>query len=461
MGVEGYGNKALSQQTVPPANMPPVNQPIPADVQDKLIKKERHEQDVMRLEQETKAISDVKIRLEQELKGLRDDRIRLNIALLETTQRVKDTEERLTSSEMRLRGLSTSEEALRKSLLARREVIGDVLAALQRMGRRPPPAVLVSPDDMLMSVRSAILLGAVLPELKSETQALVTDLTEMIRLRDAVAREREQIGQELVTLSQERTRLSGLIEARQQAVAGNEKNISQEQLRLQNLAAQSKDVRELVAGIDRDLSAFNRSLEESRQSQNNATRDVRQKLASASLKDPTRLAPKIAFSNMRGLLPMPVTGQLIKPFGSVDGYGVTTSGMTFLTRPQALVSAPADSWVAYSGPFRSYGKLLILNTGDGYYILLAGLGRTDVNIQQFVLAGEPLGVMGESTALLNDVIGTKTAATDKDKKQNLQNSNERAPEGAELYIEFRKDGTPIDPATWWLKTIARSPKERT
>ena len=57
-------------------------------------------------------------------------------------------------------------------------MLAEVLGALQRMGLNPPPALLVKPEDALSSVRSAILLGAVVPELRSQTEALLADLKE-------------------------------------------------------------------------------------------------------------------------------------------------------------------------------------------------------------------------------------------------------------------------------------------
>ena len=98
-----------------------------------------------------------------------------------------------------------------------------------------------------------------------------------------------------------------------------------------------------------------------------------------------------------------------------------------LARPQ--VTAPADGWVVFAGPFRSYGQLLILNAGGGYHVLLAGMERISVDLGQFVLAGEPVAVMGN---------GSRIAA--------ILATGSSQPV---LYIEFRKDGTPIDPGPWW------------
>jgi septal ring factor EnvC (AmiA/AmiB activator) len=100
------------------------------------------------------------------------------------------------------------------------------------------------------------------------------------------------------------------------------------------------------------------------------------------------------------------------------------------TQSAAIVTAPSDGSVLYAGPFRSYGQLLILNAGDGYHVVLAGMSRISVAPGQTVLAGEPVGAMGEAR------VASASAAP-------LGNT---APE---LYVEFRKDGKPVDPAPWW------------
>ena len=101
------------------------------------------------------------------------------------------------ASKQRLQTLTASEAAIRRSLESRRGVIVEVFAALQRMGRRPPPAVLVRPEDMLEAVRASILLGAVLPELRSETEVLATDLAELVRLKAAIVADRTRSGRNL------------------------------------------------------------------------------------------------------------------------------------------------------------------------------------------------------------------------------------------------------------------------
>ncbi len=151
-------------------------------------------------------------RLEAEAREIRADRARLAAALVETTQRLQAAEARAEAIETRLASLGAGEQAIRRSLEARRGLIGDVLAALQRMGRKPPPAVLVRPEDVLAAVRASILMGAVLPELRAEAEALAGDLAELVRLTERIAADREQARKEYADLAAERRRLATLVE---------------------------------------------------------------------------------------------------------------------------------------------------------------------------------------------------------------------------------------------------------
>jgi septal ring factor EnvC (AmiA/AmiB activator) len=149
----------------------------------------------------------------------------------------------------------------------------------------------------------------------------------------------------------------------------------------------------------------------------------------AALKDPGRLTPAIAFASAKGKLPLPASGVRIREFGANDGLGGTEKGLSIATRAGAQVTAPCDGWVVYSGVFRNYGQLLILNAGGGYHVLLAGMERISVDLGQFVVTGEPVAVMGG---------GVQSAAA------LAINSSQSV-----LYVEFRKDGTPVDPGPWW------------
>ncbi|MFL5082923.1 MAG: murein hydrolase activator EnvC family protein, partial [Microvirga sp.] len=149
--------------------------------------KAKREAELKAAQEALAAAAEAQRKLEREINELKADRAKLNAALIDGTRRMRATEERVATLEQRVDTASGSEAAIRRSLEARRSLVVEVLAALQRMGRRPPPAVLVRPEDILAAVRTSMLLGAVLPELRSETEALAADLSELVRLRAALA----------------------------------------------------------------------------------------------------------------------------------------------------------------------------------------------------------------------------------------------------------------------------------
>ncbi len=378
-------------------------------------------------------------RREADLESLRTDRLRLSAALIDTTARVRAAETQVSEVEKRLDLLTGSEDAIRTSLQARRSVVAEVLAALQRMGRKPLPAILARPDDVLLAIRTSMLLGAVVPELRSATEALAADLAELARLRASVATERDRLAAEVATLGDERTRLAALVEARQAAQSAAEGSLEGERQHAADLARQATSLKDLVTRLENDVASARRATEaaradeEARHKAAEAEADgVRAKAAAGAGKDPARLAPAVAFADARGRMAFPAAGSAIKNYGANDAYGGQEHGLSLATRPQAVVTSPADGWISFAGPYRSYGQLLIINGGDGYYIVLAGLERTSVAPGQFVVAGEPVGTMGDGSV--------KTAAA--------------IALGAGqpvLYVEFRKDGLAIDPSPWWAK----------
>ena len=136
-------------------------------------------------------------KIEADIEEIRTDRIRLTAALIDATEKVHAAETRVAEVEGRLDTLTGSEDAIKRSLEARRGLIAEVLGALLRMGRKPLPAILVRPEDMLLAIRTSMLLGAVVPELRSETEALASDLAELTRVRNSIVADRDMLSQDM------------------------------------------------------------------------------------------------------------------------------------------------------------------------------------------------------------------------------------------------------------------------
>lgn len=378
-------------------------------------------------------------RIVDDLEAIRTDRVRLNAALIETTQKVHDAEAKVATIEARLDTMTGSQDAIRQSLESRRGVIAEVLASLQRMGRKPPPAILVSPDDILKTIRTSMLLGAVVPELHAQAEALASDLGDLQRLRQSISAERDTLTVEVTGLEGEQQRLDGLIAARQAAQAEAETELGDEQGRAADLSRQATTLKDLIARMEGDMASARHAGDAARAADDERHRvaqadaeTIRARVAAGPFRDPARLTPAIDFADAKAMLSLPATGQIVKSFGSADEFGGTEKGLSIATRPGAVVSAPTDGWIAFSGPYRTYGQILIINAGGGYYIVLAGMKTVNVAPGQFILAGEPVAAMGDGSVRTAAAISLGAAEPI-------------------LYVEFRKDGTAVDPTPWWAK----------
>src|ERR1700752_1502253 len=267
--------------------------------------------------------AELSARLKAELDAIGEDRRKLNAMLIGSAASIRDLETRQAAAEARLGGLQTSEDTVRRSLGSRRAVIAEVLAALQRVGRKPPPALMVSPEDALQSVRTAILLGAVLPDMKIEVDTLLTDLAELVRLRSEIAAERDALGRDLAALSQERTRMTVLVAERQRKQADTEKALESERARAVQLARQANNLKDLIGRIEQEIASAARAAAAAR-----STEKPDSKPSLAALNDPGRLSPAIAFASARKTLPFPLNGIKIREFGMPDGLGGTEKGIS-------------------------------------------------------------------------------------------------------------------------------------
>ncbi|HEV7634163.1 MAG TPA: peptidoglycan DD-metalloendopeptidase family protein [Bradyrhizobium sp.] len=387
----------------------------------------QHEQQLEDARAQQRSAAEAQQKLKAEIAALGQDRSKLNAQLIEIAAQVRGVEIRIGEAEARLPSLDSREQQIRGSLDSRRSDIVEVLAALQRAGRRTPPALLVRPEDALQSLRTALLLGSVVPELRARAEKLTGDLTALIAVRKAIATERDRLAADRDKLRNDQIRLAALVDERQRQQSSFEKDMEAEGARAITLSRQADSLQGLIAKMEQDLkSAAKAAATASLQGTPVSPND---KPNLGALKDQTRQSPAIAFASAKGLFALPVNGVRIREFGGSDGSGGVQKGISLAARPGAQVTTPCDGWVVYAGPFRSYGQLLILNAGGGYHVLIAGMERISVNIGQFVLTGEPVATMG-STSLVASILATNASQP-------------------VLYVEFRKDGTPIDPGPWW------------
>ncbi|MCS0457156.1 MULTISPECIES: murein hydrolase activator EnvC family protein [Rhizobium] len=357
-------------------------------------------------------------------------------ALIDSATRRKSLEKQILESEKKLANLGVKEDAVRGSLHERRGLLAEVLGALQRMGRNPPPALLVTPDDALASVRSAILLGAVVPGIRKETDKLAADLANLSSLQAASAAEKSSLTATMTNSIEEERRMDLLLAENEKLSRSSAAQLDAERKRSEDLASKATSLEGLVASMEteiasvREAAAAARQAEENRKLLTDEQRAQAKALAESGVPDKNRIAPAYPFGELKAKLELPVAGDILRQFGDADGTGHEAMGMTLATNPETVVTAPADGLVVYAGAFRSYGQMIILDTGDGYHLVLSGMETISTRQGKFVFSGEPLAAMGAKRVASATALALETNRPT-------------------LYIEFRKDGKPVDSRPWW------------
>ena len=341
----------------------------------------------------------------------------------------QDSERMLARLEAEIAQLARDEAEAETRLHARRAQAGAAAMALQRLALHPPEAMFAQPVPPSDTVRGGILLRAAVPEIERRAALVRADLDILRAARETAAARRVAHAAEAAHLAQERRTLDEALAhkaALQKEVVAQGRATEQ---RLAALAAEAKGLNELMARIETEQAK--------RRAAEAAAAQAAAKAAAAKpaarpvpeSRKPTAAPPpsNTAFAKARGRMPMPVVGQIVLRYGQTTRAGLTHKGITLETQGGSTVIAPFAGYVVFAGEFRGYGQLLILDHGDGYHTLLAGLTRIDGVPGLWVETGEPVGIMGQLGA---------------------QGGSQGGASRPQLYVEIRRGGQPVDPLPW-------------
>ncbi len=322
----------------------------------------------------------------------------LQASLVQRAAAVQAAERELSELETTLASLEETRKAKAAGLALKRQALLLSLAALERLAMTPPGAALVD-ENPLDLARGSLLLRIAVPELQRRASTLESDLAQL----DGLGREIESRwarSQAIATaLDKDRQNVADLLKRKADLRRQTAAQAASTGARSAKLAAEAQDLRDLLDKL------------------------AKEKQGSPAGPKPDNIRP---FPAAAGSLVPPVSGDIVTRFGTPDAAGSSNRGIVLETRPGAAVVAPFDGQILFRGPFRSYGEILIIQHDGGYHSLLAGLARSDAAVGQWVLAGEPVGIMGPS-----------------------KDSNPR------LYMELRRDGHPIDPVPWLGKSDSK------
>lgn len=358
-----------------------------------------------------------------ETKALRAELATLSREMVKLAAEAQEREALLEQLSRQLDTLGEEQKARRAALIARKVELSASLGALARLARTPSQAYFLYPGDPLDAVRSAVLLRAAAPSLAEEAEALSQDLAAIARVEREIAANVASLKSQEKDLAAKRAEIDALSRRKQALLNEGEARTASLQSRQDKLAKEAESLRSL---LDRIAEEARRAAEAPRAPARPAAPDSRTAPANTTVAAAAPLPPPPVdrpdsirpFPPSNGLNP-PVRGKLVQRYGQDSGLGQTARGITVETRSLAQVVAPYDGKVMFAGPFQDFGRILILEHADGYHSLLAGLGELSVGVGQWVLAGEPIGQMGEARSAR-----------------------------PRLYVELRKEGRPVNPLNW-------------
>ncbi len=364
-----------------------------------------------------------------------------SVAAAETAQ---NHEAALTALEDQIKALNQDEKRKTDELHRRQAARMGLLMALTRLARNPPEALALASPNPIDAERSAMLLGAAVPPLDREAHALNAELDQLAGLRKAIADAEGRHRTERQALTNEQERLAGLIARKSTLQQRAAQNADENARKLTKLVAEASNLKELIERLEaerRRAEAEAAAAAKLAAAKAAADRLAAEKAAAAKAEQMARLdqpppAPPTEvvaplpvrpepgkpgnirpFAQAKGAMLYPTSGRLLRHFGDDDEAGAISKGLTFETRTGAQVVAPFDGRVLFAGPFKGYGQILIIEHGDGYHSLLAGLDQVEGTAGQWLVAGEPVGTMpGDGKP--------------------------------RLYLELRHDGQPINPLPW-------------
>lgn len=347
--------------------------------------------------------------LQKELDSLRDD-------IVKAARSSQDYEEQLSGLETKVADLRKREAALKSQLSTQDQTMLQVLTGLERLAIRPPETVLVQPGDPDETLRSAILLRSAIPALKDRAAALREEIQKLAQVRQEIVSRRKEIGETSTRLDRQNDKLSKLFERKAALVKLTDKERQAAADRAAALAKDASSLRELMARLEVERKQREDEERRRQEAERQAKEAEANRLAALGKpKAPEKPVPAERAEEVSGA-GLPARGTLVTRYGDTVEGG-TSKGVVIRTRSAAQIVAPVSGTVAFSGPFRGYGLLLIIEHRGGYHTLLSGMGRIDVTVGQRLKAGEPVGVMGSS-------------------------------EDPALYVEVRQDGQAVNPLPW-------------
>lgn len=315
-------------------------------------------------------------------------------------ERLQISERRVSKEEDALAKANSEFAQKREEFEARKKDYTATVLSLLRMRNLPPTALLSSTEDTQTLLRTASALEKTNQAVAAKAARLRSDIEQIKKLQGIAKARDESTRKEKLALKREQDALAIELASRQKLQSRLSADHERAEAKVGELSRESKSLQELI-----------NKLAENEKEQARITPPVGK---GAKLRE---------FDGQKGSARAPVSGDIIHRFGDKQGENGTYRGLVFKARPGATVVAPYDGKVAFTGPFRDYGNMVLIKHTNGFISLVAGLGKVNTSLNQAAIRGEPIGTMPDAGS-------------------------------GEVYVELRdKDAKPIDPANWFANVM--------
>ena len=349
------------------------------------------------LEKERQTERESKLKASQLEKEVKD----VQRQLVSSAKQIQSQEGKLSLLEQKTKELADQELELQEQLKLSNKQLFRVMKGLQTLALRPTELLIFQSKTPVDMLRSRDLMRYSLPiigQMQTETKE---NLAKLANVRQELLEKKEQTKQAHTDLVTQREKMNRLIGQKKVMQAQYTNYYNEAKKKADALAAKAQDLKDLLKQLEQE-----------------------QALAKKKQEQRLRPEPRVVsgtFGKAKGMLSLPANGTITQHFGDTSVSGAHAKGIIIKTRPNAQITAPFDGTVLFAGPFQNYGRLLIVDHGDEYLTVLAGMDSINASVGQELLAGEPVGAMGNTYT--------------------------------DLYLEVRSQGTPEDPEEWFKRSI--------
>ena len=349
----------------------------------------------------SEALSKEKKEISSELSSLKNQ-------LIETASIVKSYELESISLEKQKLNLSTSEKTLKEKVYGDQKTLMRLLSTLQRIENNPPPLSINQARNSAESAQAAILASALVKKLEKRANTLANNISELRRIQDEVISNQSKLSANENILKKRRKKIDQLIITKKELKVNVEYEEEKTIREVENLALKVNSLKELIEALEKSAES------------------IIPRIKPKEIGPTPKLMTDNSLSNNSGAEFLLLKGKLDKPINGnlTSRYGGNNKGLTFSARSKSQVTSPINGIIEFSGAFKNYNNIVIINAGEGYFVVFTGIGEIFINTGETTRIGEPLGEMPF-------------------------NENNKT----NLYVEFRKNGKTINPTPWFTDIL--------